>query len=109
MNTTATCQTNEDPFESLTSRYNAVIESSDDAIITKNLDGIIQSWNPAAQRIFGYTPEEAIGKPVLMLMPRDRKNEEATILDRIRHGERIQHYETVRRCKDGTLVDISLS
>jgi PAS domain S-box-containing protein len=109
MNTAAPSKTNEDPFESLTSRYNAIIESSDDAIISKTLDGIIQSWNPAAQRIFGYTPEEAIGKPVLMLIPRDRANEEASILERIRRGERTHHYETVRRCKDGALVDISLT
>lgn len=109
MKTAAACKTNEDPFESLTNRYNAIIESSDDAIISKNLDGIIQSWNPAAQRIFGYAPEEAIGKPILMLMPPERENEEAAILERIRNGERIQHYETVRRCKNGSLVDISLT
>jgi PAS domain S-box-containing protein len=109
MKTAAACKTNEDPFESLTNRYNAIIESSDDAIISKNLDGIIQSWNPAAQRIFGYAPEEAIGKPILMLMPPERENEEAAILERIRNGERIQHYETVRRRKNGSLVDISLS
>jgi len=109
MKTAAACKTNEDPFESLTNRYNAIIESSDDAIISKNLDGIIQSWNPAAQRIFGYAPEEAIGKPILMLMPPERENEEAAILERIRNGERIQHYETVRCRKNGSLVDISLS
>jgi len=109
MKTAAACKTNEDPFESLTNRYNAIIESSDDAIISKSLDGIIQSWNPAAQRIFGYAPEEAIGKPILMLMPPERENEEAAILERIRNGERIQHYETVRRRKNGSLVDISLS
>ena len=109
MKTAAACKTNEDPFESLTNRYNAIIESSDDAIISKNLDGNIQSWNPAAQRIFGYAPEEAIGKPILMLMPPERENEEAAILERIRNGERIQHYETVRRRKNGSLVDISLS
>jgi PAS domain S-box-containing protein len=87
----------------------AIVESSDDAIISKNLDGVIQTWNAGAERLFGYTHEEAIGRPITMLMPPDRQSEEPGILMRIRRGERIQHYETVRRRKDGSLLDISLT
>jgi len=87
----------------------AIVESSDDAIISKDLDGTILSWNTGAQRIFGYQADEAIGKPVTMLIPSDRLDEEPSILSRIRAGERIDHYETVRRHKDGTLLDISLT
>jgi PAS domain S-box-containing protein len=87
----------------------AIIESADDAIISKTLDGIITSWNRGAQHIFGYTAEEAIGQPVLMLIPEALRDEEPQILARLRKGERIEHYETVRRRKDGTLVDISLT
>jgi PAS domain S-box-containing protein len=90
-------------------RLAAVIESSDDAIITKTLDGIITSWNPGAQRIFGYAPEETIGKPVTMLIPPDQADEEPAILGRLRHGERIDHYETRRRRKDGSIITVSLS
>jgi PAS domain S-box-containing protein len=87
----------------------AIVESADDAIISKTLDGIITSWNEGAQRIFGYTPEEAIGQSVTMLIPPDHLNEEPTILGRIRSGERVDHYETVRVRKDGALVHISLT
>lgn len=90
-------------------RLAAVVESSDDAILTKTLDGIISSWNEGAARMFGYTAEETIGRPVTMLMPPDYVNEEPGILERLRRGERIDHYETVRRRKDGTLLDISLT
>jgi PAS domain S-box-containing protein len=90
-------------------RLAAIVESSDDAIISKNLDGIIQSWNAAAERLFGYTAEEAVGQPVLMLIPEGRRNEEPAILERLRRGERVDHYETVRRRKDGTLIDVSLT
>ncbi|MCA1576419.1 MAG: PAS domain S-box protein, partial [Acidobacteria bacterium] len=86
-----------------------IIDSADDAIITKTLEGIITSWNKGAERIFGYTAEEAIGKPVLMLIPEDLPDEEPTILARLRRGERIDHYETVRVRKDGSFVDISLT
>jgi PAS domain S-box-containing protein len=89
--------------------YAAIIEWSDDAIISKDLNGVIMSWNRGAQRLFGYTAGEVIGKPVTILMPEDRYNEEPMILERIRRGERIEHYETVRQRKDGTLVDISLT
>lgn len=87
----------------------AIVESSDDAIITKDLNGIITSWNRGAQRIFGYTAQEAIGQPVTILMPPDRKDEEPAILARIRRGERIEHYRTVRRAKDGRSLDISIT
>jgi PAS domain S-box-containing protein len=87
----------------------AVVESADDAVITKTLDGVITSWNPGAQRVFGYTADEVIGKPVTILFPPDRIDEEPAILARIRAGERVEHYETVRRRKDGTLIDISLT
>jgi PAS domain S-box-containing protein len=91
------------------SRLAAIVESSDDAILTKDLDGIITSWNQGATELFGYRADEAIGKPVTMLIPADRQNEEPSILARIRAGERIEHYETVRQHKDGTQIDISLS
>ncbi len=87
----------------------ALIESADDAIISKTLDGIITSWNNGAQRIFGYTAEEAIGNPVTMLIPPDHIDEEPAILARLRAGERIEHYETVRVTKEGRLIDISLT
>jgi PAS domain S-box-containing protein len=87
----------------------AIVDSSDDAIIGKDLDGIITSWNNGAQRIFGYTAEEAIGKSMTMLIPADRPDEEPGILQRIRRGERIDHYETVRLRKDGSLIEISLT
>lgn len=87
----------------------AIIESSDDAIISKDLDGIIRSWNPGATRLFGYSDEEAIGRPVTILIPPERYDEEPQILAKLRRGERIDHYETVRRHKNGSLVDISLT
>jgi PAS domain S-box len=93
----------------LEQRFSALIESSDDAIVSKSLDGIIESWNPAAERIFGYSATEAIGQPITIVIPQDRHDEEIQILNRIRRGERIEHYETVRRKKDGSLIDISLT
>jgi PAS domain S-box-containing protein len=87
----------------------AIVESSDDAIISKNLQGIIRSWNKGAEKIFGYTAAEAIGKSVTILIPEPHIDEEPRILERIRGGETIDHYETVRRRKDGTLIDISLT
>ena len=90
-------------------RLAAIIESSDDAIISKDLNGIITSWNAAAERLFGFKPEEIIGQSILMLIPPDRQHEEPRILERIRRGERIDHYETVRRRKDGSLFDISVT
>ncbi|HEU4342015.1 MAG TPA: PAS domain S-box protein, partial [Candidatus Binatia bacterium] len=95
--------------EEAKARLAAIVESSDDAIVSKDLDGIITSWNRGAERLFGYTAQEAIGQPVTMLMPPERFDEEPGILQRIRRGESIEHYETVRRRKDGTLLDISLT
>jgi PAS domain S-box-containing protein len=90
-------------------QMSAIIESSDDAIISKRLDGTILSWNPGAERLYGYTPEEAIGQPVTMLIPPDQPNEEPHIIEQIKRGERIDHYETIRIRKDGKPVDISLT
>jgi two-component system, chemotaxis family, CheB/CheR fusion protein len=87
----------------------AIVGSSDDAIVSKNLDGIINSWNAGAERLFGYTAEEVIGKPITILIPPELQDEETTILTRIRRGDRIDHYETTRQRKDGSLVDISLT
>jgi PAS domain S-box-containing protein len=87
----------------------SIVESSDDAIISKDLSGIITTWNVGAERLFGYKADEVIGLPITILIPPDRLNEEPGILARIRRGERIEHYETVRRRKDGSLVDISLT
>src|SRR5438552_12182852 len=86
----------------------SIVNESEDAIISKDLDGIITSWNRGAQRIFGYKAEEVIGRPVSILIPPDRADEEPGILDRIRHGERVEPYETIRRRKDGSFVEISL-
>jgi PAS domain S-box-containing protein len=87
----------------------AIIESADDAIISKTLQGIITSWNKAAERIFGYSANEIIGKPVLVIIPPELQSEETIILSKIRSGDRIDHFETVRLRKDGTRVDISLT
>jgi PAS domain S-box-containing protein len=95
--------------EELLSRQAAVIEFSDDAIITKTLDGIISTWNPGAQRVFGYSAREVIGKPVTVLIPDNHLDEEPGILARLRCGERIDHYETIRRRKDGSLINVSLT
>jgi PAS domain S-box-containing protein len=87
----------------------SIVESSDDAIVGKNIDGVITSWNNSAERLFGYTVHEVVDKPVTVLFPPDRHDEERTILERIMRGERIEHYETVRRRKDGSLIDVSLT
>lgn len=91
------------------SKLASIVESSSDAIISKDLNGVITSWNQGAESIFGYTAEEVIGRPVTILMPPDRVNEEPGIIKRIRQGEKVEHYETVRQRKDGSLVDISLN
>lgn len=87
----------------------AIVESSSDAILSKTLEGVILSWNRGAERLFGYTADEAVGLPITIIIPPDRIHEEDTILSKIRIGERIEHFETVRRRKDGTLIDISLT
>lgn len=91
------------------SRLSAIVQSSEDAIISKNLDGIITSWNPAAETIFGYTSEEAMGKNIRIIIPDDLINEENIIISRVRRGEQIGHYETVRRKKDGTLFVVAVT
>lgn len=87
----------------------AIVESSDDAIVSKDLNGIITSWNPAAERIFGYKAAEVIGKPISIIIPPDRLSEEPTILKRLRRGERVEHFETVRISKDHRQVYVSLT
>ena len=86
-----------------------VVESSDDAIVSKDLNGIITSWNRAAERMFGYSPEEAIGKSIRIIIPADRQSEEDMVLGRIRVGKAVTHFETIRQRKDGTLIPISLT
>ena len=87
----------------------AIVESSDDAIVSKDLNGTIRSWNRAAELMFGYRADEIVGKSVLTIIPEDRQYEEPLILGKIRRGERVGHYDTVRRRKDGSLIDVSLS
>ena len=85
----------------------AIVSSSDDAIVSKSLDGQVTSWNHAAELIFGYTAAEMIGRPITILFPPDRLEEETSILARIRQGETVRHFDTIRRRKDGTLIHIS--
>jgi len=87
----------------------AIVESSEDAVVATNLDSIITSWNRGAERLFGYTAKEAIGKPITMLIPPERCDEESNIIARIQRGERVEHYETIRQRKDGSIVEISLT
>jgi PAS domain S-box-containing protein len=87
----------------------AIVDSSDDAIVSKNLDGIISTWNAAAERLFGYTASEAVGQHISLIIPANRRDEETVIIERIRRGERIEHFDTVRIRKDKTLLDISLT
>ena len=89
--------------------FAAIVNSSDDAIISKDLESIITSWNPGAERMFGYTASEAIGRPIWMLFPPERVPEESEILSKIRRGERVDHFETVRMRKDGSLIDLSVT
>src|SRR4051794_39868544 len=87
----------------------AIVTSSDDAIISKDLKGIVQSWNQAATRMFGYTAQEIVGKSITVLFPPDRLDEESNILERLKHGERVDHIQTVRIHKDGHPVPISVT
>jgi PAS domain S-box-containing protein len=95
--------------EEVRARLAAIVESSQDAIISKTLDGVIQTWNAGAERIFGYTAEETVGRSITLLIPPERLNEEVEIQARLARGERIEHYETVRMAKDGRRLDISLT
>ena len=90
-------------------RLAAIVESSDDAILSVDLDGVIATWNGGAERLFGYEADEIIGKPVTMLIPADREGEELELLGRLRRGEQVDHYKTERRRKDGTIVEVSLT
>jgi PAS domain S-box-containing protein len=87
----------------------ALVQSSDDAIISKTLDGIITTWNSAAERILGYSAAEAVGRSITMLLPPERLEEEVRILSRLRRGERIDHFETVRVTRDGRRLDVSIN
>src|SRR3546814_18985967 len=87
----------------------AIVEHSDDAILSKSLDGIIASWNSSAERLFGYSADEAIGKPITLLIPEDRLHEEDMIIGGVREGRRTEHFETLRRRQNGTLVNVSLT
>jgi PAS domain S-box-containing protein len=87
----------------------AIVQSSDDAIVSKDLDGIVRSWNPGAERLFGYRADEMIGRSIRVIIPAEHQSEEDEVLRRIRNGERIDHFETIRRRKDGSLVPISLT
>lgn len=90
-------------------RLAAIVQSSQDAIVSKNLDGEILSWNEGAEHLFGYTADEVVGKSITLIIPPDRQHEEQMILDRLRQGQRVEHYETVRLTKDGRHVDVSLT
>ena len=87
----------------------AIVDSSDDAIISKDLGGRITSWNQGAERLYGYTAEEAVGKSIMIVVPPHRQEEEREILARLQRGERVDHFETIRRRKDGAQVDVSLT
>ena len=95
--------------EEAQSRLAAIVESSEDAIISKSLDGVILSWNAGAERLFGYAAHEAVGRHITLIIPPERTDEEYGILERLRRGERVEHFETVRFSKDGRCMDISLT
>src|SRR5262245_58963458 len=87
----------------------AIVASSEDAIASKTLEGIVTSWNAAAERLFGYTAAEMVGQSITRIIPDDLQHEEVAILTKLRAGERIERYETIRRCKDGSLIEVSLT
>ncbi len=95
--------------EKASALLSAIVDSSDDAIISKDLNGVITSWNKGAERLFGYTAEETVGRPVTMLIPADRLDEEVKILEQLKRGERVDHFETIRVRKDGSQLNISLT
>src|SRR5688572_23831930 len=98
-----------DPRVELRARLAAIVESSDDAIVSKTLDGVVTSWNQGAERLFGWTAAEMVGRPITVIIPPERLDEEPEILRRLRAGERVDHFETVRRRKDGTPIDVSVT
>ena len=89
--------------------FSAIIQGSDDAIVSKTLQGFIISWNRGAERIFGYTAEEAVGQHITLIIPEDRLSEEDHVLSSVRRGEKVAHFETIRQRKDGTLIDVSVT
>src|SRR5439155_13948466 len=91
------------------SQLAAIVESSDDAIVSKDLNSIVRTWNKGAEKIFGYAAREMIGKSIARLIPQGQDDEEPAILERLRRGEFIDHYETTRCCKDGRRITVSLS
>src|SRR4051794_11349967 len=95
--------------EAVQARLAAIVASSDDAIVSKNLEGIIQSWNASAERIFGYSSEEAVGKSIRMIVPPERGDEESDILERLKRGERLDHFQTIRMRKDGRRIAVSVT
>ena len=92
--------------EEALARLAAIIESSNDAIVSKSLDGIVKTWNKSAERMFGYTSEEMVGKSITIIIPQHRRNEETEIIARVVRGERVEHFETIRQRKDGSFVEI---
>src|SRR5215813_430414 len=97
------------PLPDPRSRLGAIVDCSNDAIISKDLDGVIATWNTAAQRLFGYSENEAIGQPITIIIPPDLRDEAADILRRVRAGERIEHHETRRVARDGRSLEVSIS
>src|SRR5437763_1848710 len=95
--------------EELQAHLAAIVESSDDGIVSKDLTGVVRSWNAGAQRVFGYTAAEMIGKPIALLVPPDRPNEEPEILELLKRGERVDHFDTVRVRKDVRRIDVSVT
>src|SRR4051794_30634510 len=95
--------------EELQARLVAIVTSSDDAIVSKDLNGIVQSWNRGAERIFGYTSDEMVGQSITKLLPADRLEEEQHILARLRRGDRVDHFRTLRQRKDGQIIVVSLT
>src|SRR5919108_956660 len=96
-------------FDETRARLAAIVESSEDVIVSKSLDGIITSWNRAAERLFGWTAAEAVGQPIMLIIPDDRREEEESVLARVRRGEHVAHFDTVRRTKDRRLVEVSVT
>ena len=90
-------------------RLAAIVESSDDAILSKDFNGIIQTWNAGAERLFGYRAEEVVGRPITLLLPPERTDEEQQIMERVRSGEHVEHVETVRVTKEGRRIDVSVT
>ncbi len=97
------------PDDDIAARLAAIVQSSDDAIIGKTLDGIVTSWNPAAERMYGYTAAEMVGESIMRIIPEERRAEEAEVLSRIQRGEVVDHLETIRVAKGGRAIDISLT